>query len=159
MFLQVASCEACQKNSDKLVVTSTELHPVPVITTWYHVAIDFIGPISPNGNCFFRCIAMIVTGSQEYHEEIRLYLLYNLHDISNSSNEKISCLLPRARNTSMQSYIVQSKVQFPGEWATGLEITATFCLLNTKIHVFNFTEKIYHWTLYSPHELVKNPSL
>ena len=47
MFLQVASCEACQKNSDKLVVTSTELHPVPVITTWYHVAIDFIGPISP----------------------------------------------------------------------------------------------------------------
>ena len=45
--LQVESCEACQKNSDKLVVTSTELHPVPVRTTWYHVAIDFIGPISP----------------------------------------------------------------------------------------------------------------
>ena len=42
MFLQVESCEACQKNSDKLVVTSTELHPVPVRTTWYHVAIDFI---------------------------------------------------------------------------------------------------------------------
>ena len=39
--------EACQKNSDKVVVTSTELHPVPVITTWYHVAIDFIGLISP----------------------------------------------------------------------------------------------------------------
>ena len=33
--------------------------------------------------------------------------------ISNSSNEKISCLLPR--HTSMQSYIVQSKMQFPGE--------------------------------------------
>ena len=72
MFLQFASCEAFQKNSDKLVVTSTELHPVPVITTWYHVAIDFIGPISADGNCFFRCIAMIVTGSQEYHEEMRL---------------------------------------------------------------------------------------
>ena len=47
MFLQVASCEACQKNSDKLVVTSTELRPVLVCTTWYHVAIDIIGPISP----------------------------------------------------------------------------------------------------------------
>ena len=43
MFLQVASYQACHTNSDKLVVTSTELHPVPVITTWYHVAIDFIG--------------------------------------------------------------------------------------------------------------------
>ena len=50
MFLQVASCEACQKNSDKLVVTSTELHPVPVITTWYHVAIGPISPISLSGN-------------------------------------------------------------------------------------------------------------
>ena len=47
MFLQVASCEACQNSSDKLVVTSTELHPIPVYTTWYHEAIDFIGPISP----------------------------------------------------------------------------------------------------------------
>ena len=30
--------------------------------------------ISPDGNCFFRCIAMIVTGSQEYHEEITFLL-------------------------------------------------------------------------------------
>ena len=45
--LQVESCEACHKNSDKLVVTSTELHPVPVRTTWYHVAIS---PVSVSGN-------------------------------------------------------------------------------------------------------------
>ena len=62
--------------------------------------------ISPDGNCFFRCIAMIVTGSQDYHEEMRL--LVTTYMISNSSNEKISCLLPH--HTSMQSYIVQSKM-------------------------------------------------
>lgn len=108
--------------------------------------------ISPDGNCFFRCIAMIVTGSQEYHEEMRL--LITTYMISNSSNEKLSCLLPR--NTSMQSYIVQSKMQFPGEWATDLEITAASCLLNTNIHVLNFTGKIYEWALYSPHEVVND---
>ena len=70
--------------------------------------------------------------------------------ISNSSNEKLSCLLPR--NTSMQSYIVQSKMQFPGEWTTDLEITAASCLLNTKIHVLNF----YEWALYSPNEVVND---
>ena len=70
-FSQVASCEACQKNSDKLVVTSTELHPVLVITTWYHVAIDFIGPISPislSGNrsvhyYFFRVMQGILVST------------------------------------------------------------------------------------------------
>ena len=31
--------------------------------------------ISPDGNCFFHCIAMIITGSQEYHEEMRLLMI------------------------------------------------------------------------------------
>ena len=29
----------------QMTVATTELHPVPVNTIWYHVAIDFIGPI------------------------------------------------------------------------------------------------------------------
>ncbi|KAL5517918.1 hypothetical protein EMCRGX_G003562 [Ephydatia muelleri] len=44
---QVKSCEVCQRNSAKLAVGSTELHPIPVVTTWHHVSIDFVGPISP----------------------------------------------------------------------------------------------------------------
>eukprot|EP00731_Ephydatia_muelleri_P036030 Em0193g3a len=43
----VKSCEVCQRNSAKLAVGSTELHPIPVVTTWHHVSIDFVGPISP----------------------------------------------------------------------------------------------------------------
>ena len=46
-LLKVSSCEVCQRNSAKLAVTTTELHPIPVHTTWHHIAIDFIGPISP----------------------------------------------------------------------------------------------------------------
>ena len=46
-FLQVKCCEVCQRNSAKLAVGSTELHPIPVVTTWHHVSIDFVGPISP----------------------------------------------------------------------------------------------------------------
>eukprot|EP00731_Ephydatia_muelleri_P036660 Em0300g2a len=44
---KVKSCEVCQRNSAKLAVGSTELHPIPVVTTWHHVSIDFVGPISP----------------------------------------------------------------------------------------------------------------
>ncbi|KAL5479281.1 hypothetical protein EMCRGX_G022782 [Ephydatia muelleri] len=44
---KVKSCEVCQSNSAKLAVGSTGLHPIPVVTTWHHVSIDFVGPISP----------------------------------------------------------------------------------------------------------------
>ena len=47
LYVEASSCEVCQRSSAQLTITTTELHPVPVCTTWYHVAIDFIGPISP----------------------------------------------------------------------------------------------------------------
>ena len=76
---------------------------------------------------------MIVTGSQGYHKEMRL--LVTTYMIYNSLNEKLSCLLPH--NTSMQSYIVQSKMQSPGKWATDLEITAAFLLVEYKNSCIN----------------------
>lgn len=106
------------------------------------------GRISADGNCFFRCISFIITGSQDYHEELRL--LVTTYMAHNSSNDKLSILLPP--NMSMQSYITHSKMQSPGEWATEIEITATSCLLNTAICVFAYTGKIFEWVQYSPHE-------
>ena len=30
-----------------MTVGTSELHPVPVVSPWYHVGIDFIGPLPP----------------------------------------------------------------------------------------------------------------
>ena len=87
--------------------------------------------IVSDGNCFFRCIAMILTGSQEYHEEMRLLIITYM--TSNSSNETLSSLLPQ--NQSMQTYIMQSKMQFLGEWATDLEITAARVRVRVRVRV------------------------
>ena len=41
------------------MITRPELHPVPVKSAWYHIGMDFIGPISPttqNGNRFILTI-------------------------------------------------------------------------------------------------------
>ena len=29
----------------KMIIATPELHPVPVVSPWYHVGIDFIGPL------------------------------------------------------------------------------------------------------------------
>ena len=40
------------------------------------------GRISADGNCFFRCISFIITGSQDYHEELRLLVWLTIHQMT-----------------------------------------------------------------------------
>lgn len=37
----------CQRINRKLTTGAPELHPIRVKSPWYHVGIDFVGPISP----------------------------------------------------------------------------------------------------------------
>ena len=44
---QVKYCPECQKMNKKIATERPELHPVPVKSPWYHLSLDFVGPISP----------------------------------------------------------------------------------------------------------------
>lgn len=44
---QVIHCDTCQRTSRKLSISRHELNPVPVVSPWYHIGMDLIGPISP----------------------------------------------------------------------------------------------------------------
>ncbi len=58
--MQIKTCDVCQKSGRKLNKAAPELHPVPVITPWHHIGIDFIGPISPpsvQGNKYILTIS------------------------------------------------------------------------------------------------------
>lgn len=57
---QVTTCHECQKMNKKPLTTATELHPIPVRSPWYHVGMDFVGPITPvsrNGNRFILTLS------------------------------------------------------------------------------------------------------
>eukprot|EP00731_Ephydatia_muelleri_P000953 Em0001g953a len=56
----VSTCDRCQKMNSKLTTATPELHPVPVQSPWFHLGMDFIGPISPvssKGNLFILTIS------------------------------------------------------------------------------------------------------
>ena len=60
VHVQVSACSECQKMTNKLTVTRPELHPIPVHSPWYHIGIDFIGPISPiskSGNRYILTVS------------------------------------------------------------------------------------------------------
>lgn len=43
----------------KLTTKQLKLHPVPVKSAWYHLGMDFVGPISPPSNSGNRYILMV----------------------------------------------------------------------------------------------------
>ena len=52
--------DACQKTGRRISKAAPELHPIPVVSPWYHiVGIDFVGPLTPteDGYCYILTIS------------------------------------------------------------------------------------------------------
>ena len=49
-YMQISTCDACQRTNRKISTGTPELNPVPVKSPWYRIGIDFIGPLKPSIN-------------------------------------------------------------------------------------------------------------
>ena len=82
----------------------------------------------PDGNCFFRCISYILTGSEEFHIIVRNKVVEHMSEIS----ENIKGYLDKHPDI----YISQSGIENGGIWATDAEILTTAHLLKCDIVVY-----------------------
>ena len=97
--------------------------------------------IVADGNCFFRSLSFVLTGSQDYHQEVRL--LVTTYMIDNTGNPQLSSLIKDGER--MENYIEQSKMQLLGTWATEIEIIASALLFQTTIYVYGPCGKSNKW--------------
>ena len=97
--------------------------------------------IVADGNCFFRSLSFVLTGSQDYHQEVRL--LVTTYMIDNTGNLQLSSLIKDGER--MENYIEQSKMQLLGTWATEIEIIASALLLQTTFYVYGPCGKSNKW--------------
>ena len=59
-FLEHNSLMPSQRMTKKMDTGVPELNPIPVVATWYHIGIDFVGPLkhkSTQGNCYILTVA------------------------------------------------------------------------------------------------------
>ena len=100
-----------------------------------------IKSVLPDGNCFFRSIAVYLHGDEEYHMSVRKELC--AHMTMNQTN--YSSLL---FHNSIASHLKQ--MAKPGTWATQVELQAAANYYCTDLYVLtekpNKTE--YHWIHY-----------
>ena len=133
----------CQMLGMKFVRGNISHVPEPcAFSTFHQPAVT--GRILGDGNCFFRALAHVVTGSQEDHYELRAittsYMQHNAEDLS--------CYLEA--NDCMEDYLVRSDMQSPSVWATEKEIFAAAYMLATPIFVFSKCGHRYKWLQFSP---------
>lgn len=72
---QVETCDVCQRTGRKISKAVPELHPVPVVSPWHHLGIDFVGPLTPtrHGYCY------ILTISDYFTKFVHAYAMESKH--------------------------------------------------------------------------------
>ena len=119
-----------------------EVHPLPKMLP---KTVSVLEPpknsvkIEGDGNCYFRTISHLLTGSQDHHLRMRNavsdYILENDGYFSHLDNS--------------ESYFARSEVAKPGVWATDMEIMATSAMLHTDIVIFSSCGKdTFKWLTY-----------
>ena len=87
-----------------------------------------IHQIRGDGNCFFRTISFVITGSENYHQEVRALIVSHMSNIQDAVESY--CLDP---GTTLEQYLENSQMSICGTWATDVEIFVTAHLLATDI--------------------------
>ena len=91
--------------------------------------------IAADGNCFFWSVSLAVTGSQEFHAELRLLItMYMIHAQIKKSNVILSWI-PRYVYGKLYETIKDA------DWATELEVIAAALLLLT--HPFSYMQNVH----------------
>ena len=97
-----------------------------------------------DGNCFFRTLSHIATGSQENYPELRLML---------TSFMRVNDYLLKSvldRNESISAYPERTGMENQRVWATEVEIFATATMLQTEIFVYASAGPDHKWLKFLP---------
>ena len=99
-----------------------------------------------DGNCFFRAVSYIISGTESNHIHLRKATVKHLLE----TNDLFSNTLSHEFRT-VQEYVFKERVMDIGTWASNTEISCVANLVNTDVYSFN--DQLLTWQMYS----AKNP--
>lgn len=95
-----------------------------------------------DGNCFFRCISHLLTGSEEQHSMVRDVV------VTHMSSKSVDQKLRSYACEEMGEYLSRSRMEDDGTWATDVEILATANLLAYDIYIYTKVGTDMRWMRY-----------
>ena len=113
-----------------------------------------IKKILGDGNCMFRALSRIVTGSQDQHSVIRAKIVQHMCDEAPLMLAHIVALPGFKECTSVQDSVHKSKMDLLGSWGTDIELLCFAHLTNTC--VFTYITVQSNWERFGPHNVDRN---
>ncbi|XP_071953317.1 uncharacterized protein [Antedon mediterranea] len=98
--------------------------------------------ITGDGNCFYRAISYIISGTEDNHFLLRRAITNHLLETGDLFINTFS-----HEYRSVKEYVLKKRVMDNGTWASNTEISAMANLLNTDIYSFN--DQLLTWQLFS----------
>ena len=109
-----------------------------------------IKKIQGDGNCMFRALSRIVTGSHV----IRAKIVQHMSDKAPLMLAHIVALPSFKECTSVQDYVHKTKMDLLGSWGTDIELLCFAHLTNTC--VFTYITVQSNWERFGPHNVDRN---
>ncbi len=95
-----------------------------------------------DGNCLFRSLSFVLTGSQQSHMNVHLLICEHMHTISRLMLSHISPC------TSVQEYISSSRMNVSTVWGSNREIFTFANMCQVNVYVYDMQHR--SWSVYSP---------
>ena len=95
-----------------------------------------------DGNCLFRSLSFVLTGSQQSHMNVRSLICEHMHKISRLMLSHISPC------TSVQEYISDSRTNVSTVWGSNREIYTFANMCQVNVYVYDMHRR--SWSVYSP---------
>ena len=90
--------------------------------------------IEGDGNCFFRCLAKIITGDQDNHPVLRSLIM---HFIASEGISELGWYFKQKQITPRNYLLYEREIYRDGVWATDVEMMAASAILDTDMYVAN----------------------
>lgn len=107
----------------------------------------YVVPIRGDGNCYFRAISYVISGTEDNHRLMRALVVDSMRH--NAQHLEMFCK-HRRRDISMSEYLQMSRMMDDGVWATEVEIFGTASMLKLPVLTFGPYNRNHHWLQYLP---------
>lgn len=105
--------------------------------------------IRGDGNCLFRSLSYMITGSEEFHFTLRTLTVNHMDSIDTLLQQH----LPR-KTSSVVDYVQSSGMRQEGTWGTDVEIYTAAHMLQTNIYVYSaYGPDQLKWMCHSPTDI------